>query len=220
MSRHVTVLIVDDDALVRAGLRTILGSDPILDVVAEAADGAQAVDAARVHRPDVTLMDIRMPRTDGLEATAELNRAGVHTAVVVLTTFGENDHLTRAIELGVSGFLLKTGDPFELIRGIKAAAAGGACLSPAIARQLVTRLRSTERGQTAARTAVNNLSPREQQVARLLARGMSNAEIARDLGLVEGTVKGHIGSILTRLGVRNRVEAAVLIHDGLRECDA
>ncbi|MDT0377733.1 response regulator transcription factor [Streptomyces sp. DSM 42041] len=210
----VRVVIADDEAMIRAGVRSILTADPRVEVVAEAADGHEAVEACRRHRPDIVLMDIRMPKLDGLAAAAELRAAKVETAVVVLTTFGEDAYISRALDQGAAGFLLKASDPRDLISGVHAVAAGGACLSPLVARRLITEMRRTSppRAQdSAARTAA--LTAREQEVLGLLGAGLSNAEIARRLHLVEGTVKGYVSTILARLGVRNRVQAAIVAHE-------
>ncbi|MFJ9556017.1 response regulator [Nocardiopsis sp. NPDC101807] len=213
-SAAVRVLLVDDEAMIRAGVRAILARDPGIEVVAEAADGREGVEMVRAYRPDVVLVDIRMPVMDGLDAAAEMRRVAPGTGVVVLTTFGEEEYVVRALAGGADGFLLKTGDPRELILGVRAVAEGGAFLSPRVARRVLTEL---ERGRAAERLAaggrVSGLTPREREVLALLGAGLSNAEIGRRLFLVEGTVKGHVSTILKRLGVRNRVEAAVLAHE-------
>ncbi|WP_439333203.1 response regulator [Streptomyces zhaozhouensis] len=210
----VRVLLADDEAIVRAGVRAILTSDEGIEVVAEAADGRAAVELARRHRPEVALLDIRMPGMDGLAAADELRSAVPETSVVMLTTFGEDAYLERAWELGVAGFLLKASDPRELIAGVRAVAAGGAALSPRIARRLMTRLR--EAGSTRVRGAgerVGRLTEREREVLAMLGTGLSNAEIGRRLHLVEGTVKTHVSAILAQLGVRNRVQAAIVAYE-------
>ncbi|MDE3720692.1 response regulator transcription factor [Nocardiopsis sp. N85] len=210
----IRVLLVDDEAMVRAGVRALLAHAPDIKVIAEAEDGRRGVELARSHRPDVVLLDIRMPGMNGLDALAELRRAAPETGVVVLTTFGEEEYVVRAVAGGVDGFLLKTGDPYELLLGVRAVAEGGVFLSPKVARRvlaLVDRDRSMERLR--ARTRVAALTERERQVLALLGEGSSNGDIARRLFLVEGTVKGHVSAILARLGVRNRVEAAVLAHE-------
>ncbi|GAA2299707.1 response regulator transcription factor [Nonomuraea roseoviolacea subsp. roseoviolacea] len=208
------MLLADDEAMIRAGVRAILAADPSLDVVAEADDGRAAVDLAISHHPDVALLDIRMPVLDGLAAAAEIRRAAPGTAVVMLTTFGEDDYIARAIDVGASGFLLKSGDPRELIAGIHAVAEGGAYLSPRVAQRVITQLAAgrVSRG-AAARDRVAALTEREREVLALLGSGLSNAEIARRLHIVEGTVKAYVSAILTRLDVRNRVQAAIIAHE-------
>lgn len=209
----IRVLIADDEAMMRAGVRAILESDPEIEVVFEAADGRAAIDGVQRHRPDVAVLDIRMPGLDGLGAAAEIAETAPGTRVVILTTFGEDDYIERALSGGALGFLLKAADPRELIAGVQAVAAGGAYLSPAIARRVIAPYREGERVRGAvAREAVAALTDREREVLGLLGAGASNAEIGGRLHLVEGTVKGYVSGILVKLGVRNRVEAAVLAH--------
>ncbi|MCR3749164.1 response regulator [Lentzea californiensis] len=205
----IRVLLADDEVLVRAGVRAILGADPELSVVAEAADGREAIDLALKHRPDVVLMDVRMPRLDGLEAARELARLGF--GVAMLTTFNDDGYLERALDGGARGFLLKSGDPRELIAGVHALASGGAYLAPKVAARMITRFRGGRVGQ--ARAQVESLTARERDVLALLGEGLSNAQIARRLELVEGTVKGHVSAILSRLGAENRVQAAIVAHE-------
>jgi DNA-binding NarL/FixJ family response regulator len=210
----IRILLADDEAMIRAGIRAILASDPALDVVAEAGDGREAVDLAISHHPDVALLDIRMPRLDGLGAAAEIRRVAPGTAVVMLTTFGEDDYIARAIDVGAGGFLLKSGDPRELIAGIHAVAGGAAYLSPKVAQRVITPLAGGRMSKgSLARERVQVLTDREREVLALVGAGMSNAEIARELHLVEGTVKAYVSAILTRLDVRNRVQAAIIAHD-------
>lgn len=210
----IRILLADDEAMIRAGVKAILTTDPAFDVVAEAGDGRQAVDLAISHHPDVALLDIRMPRLDGLAAAAEIRRAAPATAVVMLTTFGEDDYIAKALEGGASGFLLKSGDPRELIAGVHAVAGGAAYLSPRVARSVITQLGGGRiaRG-AAARDRIEALTEREREVLALLGAGMSNAEIARSLHIVEGTVKAYVSAILSRLGVRNRVQAAIVAYE-------
>ncbi|KAA9379366.1 response regulator transcription factor [Microbispora cellulosiformans] len=210
----IRVLLADDEALIRAGIRSILGTAGDVDVVAEAADGREAVDLALRHRPDICLLDVRMPRLDGLGAAAELRRVLPEIAVVMLTTFNEDEYVTSALGSGASGFLLKSGDPRELIAGVRAVAAGGAYLSPVVTRQVIARLRTRAHGAPAtARDRLDELTEREREVLALVGAALSNAEIARRLHLVEGTVKGYVSQILTRLGLRNRVQAAILAYE-------
>ncbi len=210
----IRVLLADDEAMIRAGVRAILSATPDVEVVAEAADGHEAVEQARAYRPDVVLLDIRMPVLDGLSAAAELRRVVPETAVVMLTTFGEDEYVAAALEAGVSGFLLKSGDPYELMAAVRAAHEGAAFLSPRVARQVIAQLSGELMArQQAARSKVAVLTPRERDVLALLGAGLSNAEIGRRLFLVEGTVKAHVSALMTRLGVRNRVQAAVVAHE-------
>ncbi|MGI5267559.1 response regulator [Nonomuraea sp. CA-218870] len=210
----IRILLADDETMIRAGVRAILASDPELEVVAEAGDGREAVDLAISHHPDVALLDIRMPRLDGLAAAAELRRAAPGTGVVMLTTFGEDDYIAKALELGASGFLLKSGDPRELLAGVRAVAGGAAYLSPKVAHRVITQLSGGRMARGAhARDRTASLTEREREVLALLGSGLSNAEIAGRLHLVEGTVKAHVSAILTRLGVRNRVQAAIIAYE-------
>lgn len=214
----IRVLLADDEAMVRAGVRAILGSDDAIEVVAEAADGQEAVEAAQRHRPDVAVLDIRMPRMDGLAAYAEIRRTVPETAVVMLTTFSEDAYIAKALGDGASGFLLKSGDPRELIAGLKAVADGAAYLSPKIAQRVIAELGAGSGGgrmsrAAAAKEQVDALTPRELEVLSLVGAGLSNAEIARRLFLVEGTVKAYVSAILTRLQVRNRVQAAIVAYE-------
>ncbi|MER6006328.1 response regulator [Nonomuraea sp. NPDC051941] len=210
----IRVLLADDEAMIRAGVKAILASDPSLEVVAEAGDGRQAVDLAISHRPDVALLDIRMPRLDGLGAASEMRRVAPGTAVVMLTTFGEDDYIAKALDIGASGFLLKSGDPRELIAGIHAVADGAAYLSPRVAQRVIAHFAGGKMTKGAqARDRVGPLTDREREVLALVGAGMSNAEIARELHIVEGTVKAYVSAILTRLGVRNRVQAAIIAHE-------
>ncbi|GAB3451569.1 two component system response regulator [Streptomonospora sediminis] len=208
----IRVLVADDEPEVRAGLRTILAADPAVEAVAEAGDGREVLDLLSRHRIDVVLLDIRMPVLDGLAALAELRRRGSAQRVVVLTTYGEQDYVARALALNAAGFLLKAGDPYELLQGIRAAAAGGTCLSPGVAAMVVADLRRRQRDdaqQESAQRLLDRLPPRERAVLQGIAAGRSNAEIAAALHLTETTVKGYTTALFARLGVRNRVEAAL-----------
>lgn len=209
----VTVLLADDEAMVRAGVRAILAADPGIEVVAEAGDGRTAVELVRAHRPRVALLDIRMPKLDGLAAAAEIRRLVPATATVMLTTFGEDEHVARALGHGASGFLLKAGDPRELITGVRAVAEGGAYLSPQVARRVIELNGDRMARVPAARDRTAGLTDREREVLGLVGAGLSNAEIARRLFLTEGTVKGYLTSIFTRLDVRNRVQAAIIAYE-------
>ncbi|MFI6895032.1 response regulator [Streptomyces sp. NPDC050256] len=210
----IRVLLADDEVMIRAGARAILSADPEIDVVAEAADGRQAVELVHRHRPDVALLDVQMPHLDGLDAASAILRSDTPTAVIILTTFSNDDYIARALSNGASGFLLKSGDPRELIAGVRAVADGAAYLSPEAAHRVIRGLPSSRTaGQQAAREQISRLSGREQEVLGLLGAGLSNAQIARRLHLVEGTVKTHVSSIFTRLAVGNRVKAAIIAHE-------
>jgi DNA-binding NarL/FixJ family response regulator len=210
----IRVLLADDEAMIRAGVRAILSADPGIEVVAEAGDGREAVEAAMAHHPDVVLLDIRMPRLDGLAAVPELRRLVPGAAVVMLTTFGEDEYIARALSGGASGFLLKSGDPHELIAGVRAVNDGAAYLSPKVAHRVITELGRGRMSQgSQARRRTEALTPREREVLALVGAGLSNAEIARRLHVVEGTVKAYVSAILTRLEVRNRVQAAIIAYE-------
>jgi DNA-binding NarL/FixJ family response regulator len=205
--------VADDEPLVRAGLRMILASDAQIDVVAEAGDGNAAVDAVARCLPDAVLLDIQMPGLDGLAAAAVVRARFPTVRVVIVTTFEDDPYIARAVDLNLDGFLLKSADPYELISGVKAAVAGGTALSPSVARRIVDVLRRGQWSQGArARGAVEVLTERERDVLALVGQGLPNAGIARRLHLVEGTVKIHVSAILTKLGLANRVQAAILTH--------
>ena len=209
------VLIVDDEALVRAGLRMILSAADDLEVVAEAEDGADAVEAVRAHRPDVVLMDIRMPRLDGLRATQQVLALEPAPRVVVLTTFDLDDYVFRALEAGASGFLLKDTPPRDLVRAVQVVAAGDAMLSPGVTRRLIGHF-SDSGSSTRQRTALERLgglTAREREVLVAVARGLSNAEVGRELFMSEATVKAHVSRLLTKLDAGNRVQVAIIAHD-------
>jgi DNA-binding NarL/FixJ family response regulator len=213
----VNVVVVDDDPLVRAGLRLILGGTPQISVVADAADGADAVDVVRRTRPDVVLMDIRMPRLDGLEATRRVVALPDAPRVIVLTTFDTDDMVLQALRAGAAGFLLKDTPPERLVAAVLAAADGEPTLSPSVMTQLIARVSAevpdpaVRPGSAAQRVA--SLTDREREVAVVLARGLSNAEIAAELYLSVPTVKTHLSRILDKLGAANRVQAAIAVHD-------
>ena len=209
----IRVLLADDEPMIRIGVRTILATDPGIEVIAEAADGREAVDLVRLHRPDIALLDIRMPRSDGLSAAAELARAAPDVAVVMLTTFDEDEYVARALALGVSGFLLKAADPRELVLGVRAVAEGAAFLSPRIAQKVIAGWGDGFTRARLARGRVDRLTPRERQVLALVGRGMSNHDIGRSLSLAESTVKAHVSAILLRLELTNRVQAAILAYE-------
>ncbi|WP_409471334.1 response regulator transcription factor [Streptomyces sp. HC307] len=213
----IRVLVADDEAMIRAGVRAVLSTDPDIDVVAEAVDGHDAVELVRRHRPAVAVLDIRMPGINGIEA-AEIRRTVPATSVIMLTTFGEDDYILQALGGGAAGFLIKSGEPEELITGVRAVAEGAAYLSPKVAARVVAHLAATGTGtlagrRAAARDRVHSLTAREREVLAYLGSGLSNGQIARRLHVVEGTVKAHVSSILARLGVDNRAAAAVVAHE-------
>ncbi|MFG3259409.1 response regulator [Streptomyces sp. NPDC048172] len=215
----IRVLIADDEPLIRAGIKVILTSADDIDVVAEAANGREAVEGARAHRADVVLLDIQMPVMDGLTALPELGRAAPGTRVLILTTFGEQENVLRALSGGSVGFLLKDSAPAELIRAVRAAAAGDAYLSPGATRHVVDSLASgTPAHRTEeARRLLATLSARERDVLALLGEGLSNADTAHRLHMSEGTVKTYVSRVLAKLNCDNRVQAALLARDaGLR----
>jgi DNA-binding NarL/FixJ family response regulator len=208
------VVIADDQTLVRGGFRMILGAAGI-PVVAEAADGGQAVAAVLKHRPDVVLMDIRMPEMDGLEATRRILAApaGRDCRIIILTTFDLDQYVYAALTAGASGFLLKDVTPEQLVAAVRLVRSGDALLAPSITRRLVERFAPRAPGRPAMHADLSELTPRELEVLRLLARGLSNAELAAELTLSEATVKTHVGRILTKLQLRDRVQAVVLAYE-------
>lgn len=210
----VRVLIADDQALVRSGFRKLLEAETDIEVVAEAADGFEAIEKARLHRPDVVLMDIRMPRLDGLQATAAIFASTMPPPrVVVLTTYDLDEYIFDALKAGASGFLLKDSPPEELIAAIHVVASGEALLAPAVTRRLIEAFVSAPRVSAEAKRQVADLTPREKEVLHLVARGLSNAEVAAGLHLGEATVKSHVSNLLTKLDVRDRVQAVVLAYE-------
>jgi DNA-binding NarL/FixJ family response regulator len=220
MADVIRVLLVDDDPLVRAGLGMIIASAGDLMVVGEAGDGLEAVDSVRAHRPDVVLMDIRMPRLDGISATARLRALPTPPEVLVLTTFQADTYVLDALRAGASGFLLKDTPPTEILAAIRQVASGGTSLSPSVARTVIDHIAAQSSGderRATAEAALARVSQREREVAVGIGRGLSNAEIADTLFLSEATVKAHVSRLLTRLDLDNRVQIAVLVHDaGLR----
>jgi DNA-binding NarL/FixJ family response regulator len=212
---NIRVMLVDDDALVRAGLRMILSSADDIDLVGEAADGADAVAGVQACRPDVVLMDIRMPGKDGITATAALRQLANPPQVIVLTTFQADDHVMGALRAGADGFLLKDTAPTEIINAIRLVAAGEAMLSPSVTRTLLSNIGhedATDRRRLAAHR-LTTLTEREREVAEAVGSGVSNADIAASLFMSEATVKAHVSRLLTKLGVANRVQIAILVHD-------
>jgi DNA-binding NarL/FixJ family response regulator len=211
----VNILLVDDDALVRAGLRMILSAADDLAVVGEAGDGTAAVAAAVKYRPDVVLMDVRMPRLNGIDATARLTKLPDPPKVIVLTTFELDEYVFGALGAGASGFLLKDTPPADIIRAVRLVAAGEAMLSPSVTRTLIERFGSDPSAgkRTEARELIGALTDREREVATEVAQGRSNADIAGLLYMSEATVKAHVSRVLAKLGVTNRVQVAIIVRD-------
>ena len=213
MADPIRVLIADDQQMLRDGFRVILESEPDLEVVGEAPDGAEAVRQAQLLRPDVVLMDIRMPELDGLAATEQLMGMSDPPRVVVLTTFDQNEYVVRALRAGASGFLLKDAPSSRLVAAVRAAAGGDSLIEPSITRRLVERFAEPVEDPARVPELMGQLTDREREILRLVARGLSNAEIAEETVIAETTVKTHVARILTKLGVRDRVQAVVLAYD-------
>jgi DNA-binding NarL/FixJ family response regulator len=212
----IRVLIVDDQALLRAGFRMILGGEPDLEVVGEADDGTRAIEMAGTLAPDVILMDIRMPNLDGLEATRRIVAGRVDDGsprIVILTTFDLDEYVYEALRAGASGFLLKDTPPDQLIGAIRVVAAGDALIAPSITRRLIAEFAARPSRQPPPPPGLADLTPRELEVLRLVARGRSNAEIADDLVVSGTTVKSHVARILMKLDVRDRVQAVVVAYE-------
>ena len=211
----VSVLIADDQAVVRAGLRRILEVDAELQVIGEAEDGVAAVAAARRLRPRVVLMDIRMPRLDGLAATRRLLDEGGEDPprVLILTTFGLDEYVYEALRAGASGFLLKDAPAEELLAAVRVVARGDALLDPAVTKSVIARFAALPSPSDELAARFDELTPREREVLELLARGRSNAEIAQELIVAEGTVKTHVARVLMKLGLRDRVQAVILAYE-------
>lgn len=210
----IRVMIADDDALVRLGLSDLLDGDPGIEVVAQAADGAEAVEKATAQQIDVVLMDVRMPRMDGITAVTHLRRLPNPPHVITLTTFDLDDYVYSALAAGADGFLLKDTDPTEIVRAVHLVAGGSAMLHPAAARRVIDRYHATSTPLAiTARSRLERLTPRERDVLVLLAQGDTNADIADRLAMRESTVKAHVSRILAALEVTNRVQAALLAHD-------
>jgi DNA-binding NarL/FixJ family response regulator len=215
----VRVLIVDDDALVRAGLSMMLGGAESIEVVGEACDGSEVLGAIDRHRPDVILLDLRMPRVDGLEAMTLVRSQPSPPAILVLTTFDTDEHVLRALRQGASGFLVKDTPPAEIVRAIELVAGGESMLSPAVTRRLIDRLAADGGADDRCRRArerLAGLSGRDREIAEAIAEGKANASIAAELHLSVATVKSHVSAILSALALDNRVQIALLVQDARR----
>jgi DNA-binding NarL/FixJ family response regulator len=210
---EIRVLLVDDDALVRAGLSMMLNGAANLVIVGEAGDGDQVLAAVATHRPDVVLMDLRMPKVDGITATRRLRSTPRPPEVIVLTTFDADENVLGALRAGASGFLLKDAPPAEIANAIRRVAAGDPILSPAVTRRLMLRAVVQENAKEQALRQLQGLSPREREVVRAIADGQANAEIAVSLFMSVPTVKAHVTHILTKAGLANRTQIALLAHD-------
>jgi len=213
-------MIADDQRLIRAGFRRLLETEPDLEVVAEAADGLEAIEQFRSHRPDIVLMDIRMPRLDGISATRQLLDQRPMTKVLILTTYDLDEYVYAALRAGASGFLLKDAPPEQLVEAIRVIAAGDALLAPSVTRRLIAEFAA--RPVPHADPRLSRLTPREQDVLRLVAHGLTNNEIAKRLFLGESTVKTHVANILAKTGCRDRIHIAVLAYESgqIRPCGA
>ena len=208
------ILLVDDQELVRAGIGTILGLQPDLEIVGEAGSGRQGIALARELRPDVICMDVEMPDLDGLEATRQIVADPTVTAgVLILTTFHRDDYLLQALEAGASGFLLKNSRPEQLIEGVRSVAAGDALLAPEVTRAVIARAVQARAATRPDATDVGMLTEREREVLVLMARGLSNEEIAAELFLGRATIKTHVSNVLMKLGLRDRVQAVVFAYE-------
>ena len=209
----VRVLLVDDDDLMRAGLKAVLSSDARVEVVGEAGSGRAAVEQVRALHPDLVLMDVRMPDLDGIAATREVTAASSDVKVVILTTFEQDDYIFGALNAGASGFLLKRSGPEELLAAIHTVAAGDSLLSPSVTRTVIDRMARQPTPEIGPSRLLDSLTPREREVLVLLARGLSNSEIAAELVIEESTVKTHVKRILMKLRLRDRIQAVVFAYE-------
>jgi DNA-binding NarL/FixJ family response regulator len=209
----ITVVIADDQQMVRRGFKVILESEPDITVVAEAGDGREAIELVRRHEPAVALLDIRMPVLDGLQAARQIMEIRPATRVLILTTFDADDYVYAALRAGASGFLLKDAPADQLVTAIRCLAAGDALIDPVITRRLISRFALAARGPTELPDELRQLTARERDVLRLVARGLSNIEIAKELVVEENTVKTHVSRILMKLNLRDRVQAVVLAYE-------
>jgi len=213
VNASVRVLLVDDDDLMRAGLRAVLSSDANVDVVGEAGDGRAAVESVRSLRPDLVLMDVRMPDLDGIAATREVIAASPDVKVVILTTFEQDDYIFGALNAGASGFLLKRTAPEELLAAIHTVAGGDSLLSPSVTRTVIDRMARQPSPEIGPSRLLEQLTPREREVLGHVARGLSNAEIAAELVIEESTVKTHVKRMLMKLGLRDRIQAVIFAYE-------
>ena len=213
MTAPIRVLLVDDDALMRAGLEAILSSDSGVHVVGEASDGRVAVEQVRRLQPDVVLMDIRMPEVDGIAATRTVVAVSPDVRVVILTTFEDDDYIFGALTAGASGFLLKRTSPEQLLEALRAVAAGDSLLSPSVTRRVIDRMAALPSGEAILDRRLDALTAREREVLEQLARGLSNAEVAAALVIEESTVKTHVKRVLMKLGLRDRVQAVIFAYE-------
>jgi len=213
VNASVRVLLVDDDDLMRAGLRAVLSSDANVDVVGEAGDGRAAVESVRSLRPDLVLMDVRMPDLDGIAATREVIAASPAVKVVILTTFEQDDYIFGALNAGASGFLLKRTAPEELLAAIHTVAGGDSLLSPSVTRTVIDRMARQPSPEIGPSRLLEQLTPREREVLGHVARGLSNAEIAAELVIEESTVKTHVKRMLMKLGLRDRIQAVIYAYE-------
>jgi DNA-binding NarL/FixJ family response regulator len=209
----IRILLADDEALARDGLRAVLGTQPDLEVVAEAVDGRNAIEAAVELEPDVAILDVRMPRMDGLAATEEITRRCARTRVLILTTFDLDENVYLALRGGAAGFLLKDATRDQLIQAVRAVAAGETPLSPRLTRRLIEHWMRRPPRRSSAPPGLDELTERERDVFGLVARGLTNAEIARQLGIGEGTVKTHVAHLLMKLELRDRTQAVILAYE-------
>jgi DNA-binding NarL/FixJ family response regulator len=209
----IRVLIADDDNLMRAGLVELLTADPAIEIVGQAATGREAIERTRRLAPDVVLMDVRMPDLDGIAATRELSQAVPDTRVLILTTFEQDDYIFGALRAGASGFLLKRTRPEDLIAAVHTTATGDALLSPSVTRRVIDRMAHQPTPDLAARADLGHLTPREREVLSLIARGLSNREIATELVVEESTVRTHVKRILMKLHLRDRVQAVIFAYE-------
>jgi DNA-binding NarL/FixJ family response regulator len=207
------VLIADDDDLVRAGLVEVLSNDPTIDIVGQAATGREAIERARRLAPDVVLMDVRMPDLDGIAATGELSRVASSARVLILTTFEQDDYVFGALHAGASGFLLKRARPEELIAAVHTIAAGDSLLSPSVTRRVIDRMAQQPVPELTDQAKLDELTPREREVLQLIARGLSNREIAAALVVEEATIRSHIRRILMKLELRDRVQIVIFAYE-------
>jgi DNA-binding NarL/FixJ family response regulator len=210
----IRVAVVDDQALVRGGFSMVLNHQPDIEVVAEAGTGFEAVEVARAHRPDVVLMDIRMPELDGLQATARIvDELGEAVRVLILTTFEPDEYVYRALRAGASGFLLKDIPPEELVTAVRTVAQGGALLAPSVTRRLIGRFAAQRSLEAATAAQLQQLTDRERDIVVAVARGLTNAEVAQQLFIGPATVKSHVSSVLTKLGLRDRAQVVVFAYE-------